>query len=58
MPTKISAFGDSKAVIADEGDKRNKKSSSRQHVLEGSQTFLLFLYYENCSCKLFSCNSM
>jgi len=44
MPTKISAFRDSKGVNLDEGDEKNTKSSSRQHI-EGSQTFLLFLYF-------------
>ncbi|KAG5052465.1 hypothetical protein JHK87_004663 [Glycine soja] len=30
------SLGDSKAVITDEGDKKNNKSSSRQHILEGT----------------------
>ncbi|XP_061340261.1 pleiotropic drug resistance protein 2-like isoform X2 [Gastrolobium bilobum] len=32
--TYLNPFGDSKAVTADEGDKKNKNSSSGQHVLE------------------------
>nr|KYP71090.1 Pleiotropic drug resistance protein 2 [Cajanus cajan] len=33
--TYLNPLGDSKAVIADEGDKKNMKLSSRQHILEG-----------------------
>jgi len=50
MPTKFSAFGDSKAVISDEGDEK-KKSSSKQQTLEGSQIFqpsASYCYLEKC----------
>jgi len=40
----FTVLGDSKAVIVDEGDKKNKKLPCRQHILKGFQTYLHFLY--------------